>query len=353
MRRLPRYIARRVWFSVLLVLLVVVGLDSLAEFLDESADRSSSYGYAQIARYVLLTLPGRIYEYLPFAALIGALTGLGQLASTSELVVMRAAGVSNARLATLVLLQSLQLALLGFLLGEYLAPGAEQAAQSGRDLARYAQRERAGPRGIWKRDGDRFIHVQAVQGGSRIFGVTVYEFAGDGRLERALFADQGRYRDGGWLLREVRWTRGGRERYRRGVQASLFLASNLTPRVLTLENVEPEQLALNDLVGYADFLRTQGEDAGEFELALWRKLLQPAAVAALVLVALSFVFGPLRDGSLGFRLFAGVMVGIVFRLAEELLGPASLVFGFAPFYAALAPVLLCALAGLLLLRRAG
>ena len=350
MRRLTNYIALRVWYAVLLVLLVVVGLDSLAEFLDESADRSDTYTFLHIGRYVFLTLPGRIYEYLPFAALIGALTGLGQLASSSELVVMRAAGLSNLRLARIVLLQALLIASLGFLLGDYVAPGAEQAAQSGRDLARYAKREGSANSGIWRRDGDSFVHVQALQGGSRIFGVTVYEFAPDGRLQRALFADRGQHRDGGWLLEDVRWTRSG-ESYSSGEQARLLLSSNLTPRVLTLENVEPEQLAMNDLMEYAAFLRSQGEETGEFELALWRKLLQPAAVAALVLVAVSFVFGPLRDGSLGFRLFAGVMLGVLFRLAEDLLGPASLVFGFQPLYAALLPVAGCALLGVFLLRR--
>jgi len=73
---------------------------------------------------------------------------------------------------------------------------------------------------------------------------------------------------------------------------------------------------------------------------------------ALVLVAVSFIFGPLRDGTLGFRIFAGVLVGIAFRTSQDLLGPASLVFGFAPVYAALLPLLGCMLGGLLLLWRA-
>ena len=93
-------------------------------------------------------------------------------------------------------------------------------------------------------------------------------------------------------------------------------------------------------------------DSDDYQLALWGKILQPAAIGALVLVAISFIFGPLREGTMGFRIFAGVIVGIVFRTSQDLLAPASLVFGFAPIYAALVPILLCVAAGMLLLLRA-
>jgi lipopolysaccharide export system permease protein len=80
--------------------------------------------------------------------------------------------------------------------------------------------------------------------------------------------------------------------------------------------------------------------------------LQPLAIAGLVLVAISFIFGPLRDGTMGFRIFAGVIVGIVFRTSQDLLGPASLVFGFSPLYAALIPIAVCMLFGIGLLQKA-
>jgi len=352
MRTLDRYVARTVWMSVLLVLLVIVSIDALSAFIDESDSRSGAYGFAEIGHYVALTLPGRIYEFIPFAALIGALVGLGQLAGTSELVVMRAAGVSNLRLAWTVLQQALVLAVIGFLLGEFLAPVAEQRAQNLRAVALYSDRQQSVDDGIWRRDGRRFMHVSAVDDDRRIFGVTVYEFGETGWLQQVLFADRGRFRDDGWILGDVRITNLRDEPFQREVASTLFLASNITPRILTLENVSPGQLSLRDLLDYSHFLRSQGEAAGSFELATWRKLLQPAAVAALVLLAISFVFGPLRDGTLGFRIFAGVMTGVLFRLCQDLLGPASLVYGFPPVYAAGAPVLLCVVVGLFLLRRA-
>jgi len=98
-------------------------------------------------------------------------------------------------------------------------------------------------------------------------------------------------------------------------------------------------------------LQQQGLDSDDFQLALWKKVLQPLAIGGLVLVAISFIFGPLRDGTMGFRIFAGVIVGIAFQTSQDLLGPASLVFGFAPLYAALVPIGICLAAGFLLLSR--
>ena len=352
MRRVDEYIARTVWASILLVLLVIVSIDALSAFIDESDSRSERYDFAEIGRYVVLTLPGRVYEYIPFAALIGALIGLGQLASTSELVVMRAAGVSNLRLGWTVLRQAILIAVIGFLIGEYLAPQTEQRAQSARDTALYENRQLAGERGVWRRDGTLFMHVRAVAQEGLVLGVTIYDFAEDGWLHRALSADRARFEAGGWRLEDVAITTFTDASLTRSEESSLFLPSNISPRVLTLENVAPGQLALDDLVDYTAFLRTQGEDTASFELATWRKILQPASVAALVLVAISFVFGPLRDGSLGLRIVAGVMTGVLFRLSQDLLGPASLVYGFPPVYAAATPVALCLALGLLLLRRA-
>ena len=351
MKRLDRYLARTIRASILLALLVIVGIDALSAFIDEAGRRSAAYGFRQIGAYVLLTLPGRCYEFIPFAALIGALLGLGQLASSSELVVMRAAGISNLRLARTALLQALLFAFLGFLIGEYAAPAAEQKAHSARALALYADRQARAGQGVWRRDGGLFLHVQAMAPDRRIYGVTAYDFDAEGWLERIIFADRGRYLRDGWSLSDVDITHLAPAELRRERRDAIHIASNITPQILSLETVSPSQLSLASLLGYAKFLRRQGEDTAEFELATWRKLLQPVAVAALVLVAISFAFGPLRDGTLGFRLFTGVMLGILFRLAQDLLGPASLVFGFPPMYAAILPVLSCALVGLLLLRR--
>jgi len=117
--------------------------------------------------------------------------------------------------------------------------------------------------------------------------------------------------------------------------------------------VEPDALSITGLWHYAGYLAAQGLDSGRYWLAFWTKLAQPLVTAALVLLAISFIFGPLRSVTLGQRIFTGVLVGFVFRIGQDLLGPSSLVFGFSPLLAVAVPALICLGIGLILLRRAG
>ncbi|MEP0202147.1 MAG: LPS export ABC transporter permease LptG [Halioglobus sp.] len=352
MFRLDRYVGGTILNAVLLVLLILVGLDAVAAFIDESDDISQSYRFPDVCWYVLQTLPGRVYEFIPFAALIGCLTGLGQLASTSELVVMRGAGVSTGRLVWIVMKPALMVALAGFLIGEFLAPRFEQLAQSGRALAQNPGEGVAGRYGIWHREADTFLHFNALEADGAVYGVTLLQFDNAQRLVSALGARRAVYQGDHWRLEKVNKTDFNSWETRRSSLESLRWDTNVTPQLLRMEVVSPDKLPLVDLYRYSRYLMQQGLNADDFELAMWRKLLQPLAVSGLVLVAISFIFGPLRDGTMGLRIFAGVIVGIAFRTSQDLLGPASLVFGFSPLYAALAPIILCLLVGVALLSRA-
>ena len=126
---------------------------------------------------------------------------------------------------------------------------------------------------------------------------------------------------------------------------------NWALKPLTLDVVEPETLPVLELWPYAQYLKQQGMVFVDIELAFWRKLLQPLATLGLVLVAMSFIFGPLREGTMGARIFVGVIVGVVFRISQDFFGPASLIFGYDPLVAALVPIAVCWLGGTWLLWR--
>jgi lipopolysaccharide export system permease protein len=127
----------------------------------------------------------------------------------------------------------------------------------------------------------------------------------------------------------------------------------LSPQLLGAVVLEPDALSVTGLWSYIHYLADQGLANGRYWLAFWNKVLQPLVTGALVLMAISFIFGPLRSVTLGQRVFTGVLVGFVFRIVQDLLGPSSLVFGFPPLVAVLLPATVCALGGLWLLRRAG
>ncbi len=352
MRALDRYVGGTVLAAIALVLAVIVGLDAIAAFIDEADDTSATYGFLQIGQYIALTLPGRCYEYIPFAALIGCMLGLGQLASSSEIVVMRAAGVSIGRLVWMALKPALLVALLGFVLGDVVAPKTDQIGQTQRALAQNPGEAFSGRHGIWNREGNAFLHFNALEPRGVVHGVVLLQFDEQRRLVSALRARRATYHGDFWRMEEVERTRFSSWETTRESYPTLQWETGITPDLLALVIVEPDQLALDDLYHYSLYLQGQGMESEDYQLALWRKILLPLAVGALVLVAISFIFGPLRDGTMGFRIFAGVIVAIAFRTSQDLLGPASLVFGFHPLYAALAPIAVCLLAGVVLLRRA-
>ena len=291
MSKLDRYIGGGVLMATLGVLLLLVGLDALTSVIDETDDIGDGYGFVDILVYVGYTLPRRIHEFVPFAALIGALIALGRLAASSELVVMRAAGVSISRLAVTVLKPALLVAAIGFSVGEFVAPHSEQLAMSYRALAQRSESAVAGRFGAWNRDGNTFIHVDAVQRGGVAYGITLLNFDEDRRLDTTLMAERATYAGDHWMLERVKLTR-------LEPDGTVVLEETLrrwdtaiTPQLLTLDVVDPETLSVMQLWPYAQYLQQQGMVFTDIKLAFWRKVLQPLATLGLVLVAMSFIFG--------------------------------------------------------------
>lgn len=353
MRKLDRYIGSHVLLAILSVLGVIVGLALLFAFIDELGDVKGNYSTLDAAAYVVMTTPRRVYDMLPMASLIGCLIGLGTLASSSELTIMRAAGVSLGRIVLGVMKPMVLLMLLGIVIGEYVAPWSENLAQSNRAAAQGAGEAQSSKRGLWHRQGDEFIHINAVQPSGLLLGVTRYRMDDQRRMLTASFARRGRYEDGSWLLSDVATT------HFHGDHTEVVQAPEerwdvqLTPELLSTVVMEPDALSVTGLWQYIHYLSDQGLNNSRYWLAFWTKLLKPVVTVALVLLAISFIFGPLRSVTLGQRVFTGVIVGFAFRILQDLLGPASQVFGFSPLLAVVVPAAICALAGVILLRRAG
>ena len=352
MRRLNRHVGRTIVASVAMVLLVLVALDAISALIDEMGSLKGEYTGRQVLIYVGLTLPSRIYEQIPFAALVGCLWGLGSLAGASELVIMRAAGISIARISWMVLKPVFGFMALGLVLGEYVTPYTDQIAESRRALAQGEKQALQSRRGLWSREGNEYMHFNAVLPNGVLFGVTRYGFDERGQLVSASFTKRATYQGRGvWLEEQGQAT----DLSGRQITTSTFTTrrwrTDISPTLLNVLVLPPEALSIQRLYSYAGYLGQQGLDSDEYWLAFWQKLLQPLAIGSLVLIAISFIFGPLREVTMGFRVFSGVVVGIIFRTSQDLLGPSSLVFGFSPLLAVVVPIAICAIIGVVLLRR--
>lgn len=354
MRKLDRHIASTVTWAVVVIIGLITGLASLFALIDELGDLRSNYKAVSALYYIWLTTPGRVYEILPMSVLIGCLVGLGSLASNSELTVMRAAGVSLGRILWSATKPVLVLMAFGVALAEYAVPWSENLAQEYRSVARSGGKAQDSKHGMWHRQGQEYIHINTVRASGELLGVTRYQFDEDLFLHQSSFARRAWFEpQHGWQLEDIAYTRLGQ------LQSGVSHAGreswdvSLDPELLKTIVLETDALPISGLWRYSSYLIEQGLDAGNYRLAFWEKSLQPLVTAVLVLLAISFIFGPLRSVTLGQRVFTGVVVGFTFKILQDLLGPTSLVFGFSPLLAVLIPSAICAAIGIFLLYRAG
>ena len=353
MRLLDRYIIRSVSAAILLVLLVVMALDFVFAYIAELDDTRNDYQAWEAFLFMVYTLPRRLYDFLPLAAFMGALIGLGQLANNSELVVIRAAGVSLRRITWAGMKPALVVVAISLFIGDYVAPVTERIAQSEKAVARDGGDAAAAARGFWHREDDVFMHFNTVRANGDLHGVSLFRFDDDHWLEEALYAERGVYQGDYWQLHDVEVSRLTREQVTTDSTETLRWDNELSPDVLSVLIVRPDRLSIQGLYTYSRYMEGQGLNAEDYWLAFWKKVLQPFATAAMVLLAISFVFGPLRSVSMGFRIFCGLLAGLGFKYTQDLLGPMSLVYGFNPILATLVPIVIAAGLGAILLKRAG
>jgi len=351
MSHLDRYIAKVVILSVLSVLGILLALDMVVAIIDEFKGKDGDYGTQQIFMYVLMTVPKRIYTIAPLAVLIGSLLGLGMLANNSELTVMRAVGMSVARIGWAAIKPAMLFVVAVLLLGEFVVPKTENYAQSQRALAESSGEAVSSKYGYWHREGDIYMHFNTVLPGGVLYGVTQYVFA-EKVLQQSLFAEKAIFQGDHWMLQKVKHSDLSENKIDAGQKQTLRWDTELTPEVLKVVVVDPADLSILGLHTYTNYLKEQELDPKRYLLAFWKKVLQPLAIIVMVLVALSCIFGPLRSVTMGYRVFAGILLGVLFRYTEDFLGPASIVFGFEPVFASVFPIAIFAVAAAVLLKRA-
>lgn len=351
MRQLSGYLWRSVLVPALAMLGILVGLDCLFSFIHELDFLRGNYQAWQALQFVLTSIPHRINEFLPMAVLLGTLVGLGLLANSGELTVIRAAGVSTLKISWMVFRPALMLLILGVLNGEFLAPYAEQIAQSNRSLAESRGEVIRSKYGFWHRDGEEFIHINAVQPNGVLYGLTRYRYRDEQVLEEAAYVERAIYQGDSWFLENVRGSRLGEQGMETYHQASATWHTDVTPKLLSFLILEPGHLSYSNLYRYANYLQSQGLEAAEYQLSFWQKSLMPIATLGMVLIAISFVFGPLRQVTMGLRLTAGIFASLLFHYGQQFFGHMSLVFHTPPLVAALIPVLVCTLIGVVLISR--
>lgn len=352
MRILDFYIARVLISTSSLALLILTGLSGIIKWVDQlRVVGRGTYTMMDAAVYVLFLVPRDIELFFPMAVLLGALIGMGMLASNSELVVMQSAGLSRLQITMSAMKTAIPLMIIVMMLTEWVAPVAELRAKEIKRTNVSGGSLIDSSRGIWAKDGDLFVNIGGAADINNLRDITLYEFDDTTNLTSTVHADSAEYKDEYWLLRDVRRTTLKNEQV---VLVNLDQdkwVSSLTPEKLSVVSVKPEALSIEGLLDYLDYLESNHQASERYELALWRKLMQPVTVAVMMLVALSFVFGPLRTVTMWARVLLGVVAGFSFYICSEIFGPLSIVYGLPAFISAGMPALIFAIGALYFIRK--
>ena len=354
MRTLDIYIAKTILIYTLIAFAVLLGLFTFVNFIDQLADLGvGSYGIKDVIYYVALTIPRSIYDLFPMMALLGAILGLSVLEQDSELIVMRASGISVYQIAFSVLKVGFALAIIALLIGEFVAPKTETMAQKTRTDAMQKQIKQQTNTGLWVRDSRAFVNISEVLPDLSLLKIKVIEFDSDNRLRSLVYSEGAKYSSGNtWNLEGVKQTLFDTNQIAESRDVNLAQwTSLLTPEILSVYLIKPDQLSARHLQQYISHLAFNNQDTRTYELAFWTKVMLPISTALMMFIAIPFVFHNVRSAGIGRSLFIGIMLGIVFYVINRGFGYFVLVYGIPPFLGAVIPIFIFMLVGLLLLRR--
>jgi lipopolysaccharide export system permease protein len=361
-RTLRRYVWREVAGSTAFVLMALVALFAMFDLIKEFDDVGhNGYRVEHAAAFVALLTPSRTYELMPIAALIGTIYALSKLAANSEFTIMRVAGLSTQRLALTIVQVGAAFVVLTYLFGEAVAPSAEDLARrlklrvSGSALA---QEFRSG---VWVRDaipdgGDgrprlRFVNVDHVNTDTSVDRWRIYEFDPEMRLRSVSTAASGRFvRGGGWNLSDVVETAipavvaGDTSQTSQHTEvireAQRLWPSGLTPAIFGALLVQPERMSALNLSRYIHHLAENRQRTDRFEIAFWNKVFYPLAILVMMALALPFAYLHVRSGSMSFKVFSGIMIGVFFYAINKLFSHLGLLNTWPPIVVAALPALL-------------
>ena len=352
MSRLDRYIVSHILGLTTVVALALLAIQVFVAFVSQIDELGrGGFGYRELLINTLWLSPSALYVMLPIVALLGTLMGLGTLAAQSELTAMRAAGVSVLRLGVATLGGGLILGALCVALGDWLAPRGQVEAEVLMSEAQSGKPAGVARKPVWLREGDRIFRIRNLIAEDHIASVEIYTLGPDLNLKAAMTVEEGQYRDGAWHFRGVRRTEFGAASARVVEQPELDWQGALSPELLRLFVLEADALSSAGLVRLLGYLRENNLDGSAYALALARKIVAPLTVMAMMLFAVPFVLGPLRNTGAGQRLFVGILIGLLFYVINEVSANTGQLYGWNPLLSAGAPTAAFALIALWRLHR--
>jgi len=361
---------------VLIAFLALVAFMDLTSILPNVG--KNDFGMQHAFLYVLLLVPGNVYQVMPVAALIGTIYTMAQFASSSEFTIMRASSMSTRQAAWILFKIGGLFVLVAFIFGELITPRTAPVAERMRLTAKGGSVSGEFRSGMWTKDsvhengvrgnitGSRFFNVRSIGADGQLVDVRLYEFDNNMRMRSVVTAARGTYSGSNtWRLTDVTETlfSNSRELAAPGAAvpegqtiqstygqetaaiatrklASYDLASEITPKILSVSSSDPERMSASELAVYTRHLAENRQETERFKVAFWKKLIDPLSIFVLMALALPFAYLHTRSGGVSLKIFIGIMIGVSFLLINSLFSHLGVLTILPAFLTAVAPSML-------------
>lgn len=370
MKIVERYFLTNITQAVFFVLAAFLALTAFMDLTSELPRvGKEGYGFHHALLYVLMLVPGHIYETMPVAALIGTIYAMAQFAASSEFTILRASSMSTRQAAWILFKIGTIFVAITFVFGELITPRVAPLAEKLKLAMRGTTVSAEFRSGLWTKDvvrsegtkgevtGSRFFNVRQIGNDGELLDVKLYEFDNDLRLRSLTTAKRATFQgENTWRLEDVTETRftntlplpapGQPALPHFGQETSLViteklptrdLVSEITPKILSVSGSDPDQMSANELAVYTRHLAENKQESERFKIAFWKKLIDPLAIFVLMALALPFAYLHTRSGGVSLKIFVGIMIGVAFMLINTLFAHVGLLSALPAFVTAIAP----------------
>lgn len=370
MKIVERYFLTNITQAVFFVLAAFLALTAFMDLTSELPRvGKEGYGFHHALLYVLMLMPGHIYETMPVAALIGTIYAMAQFAASSEFTILRASSLSTRQAAWILFKIGTIFVAITFVFGELITPRIAPMAEKLKLAMRGTTVSAEFRSGLWTKDvvrtegtkgtvtGSRFFNVRQIGNDGELLDLKLYEFDNDLRLRSLTTAKRATFQgENTWRLEDVTETRftntlplpapGEPALPHFGQETSLVitekqptrdLVSEITPKILSVSGSDPDQMSANELAVYTRHLAENKQESERFKIAFWKKLVDPLAIFVLMALALPFAYLHTRSGGVSLKIFVGIMIGVAFMLINTLFAHVGLLSALPAFVTAIAP----------------
>ena len=351
MRILDKYIAKQILFSIFSVLGVLIVVVGLLDLVDEIKKVDESYTASLAFLYVILNSPQNIYEVFPIATLMGSLIGLSKLSSTSELNAAKSSGLSFAKIIVIALKSGLVIVVLTFLMGEFVAPKAQQLANNIKNLGESTRLSMKNTDGVWVKSDNSFIHIAKVYPDKIMQEISLYRFNEKQQLQESIYAEEGHYNEGKWIMRNITSSSFKNKDVEIITQEIATFKEFIDLDLFDIMVTKPKQMTIVQLKSYIEYLRNNSMESKIYELAFWSKFSIPLSCLVMFLLTTPFVHSNIRSASFGQRIFIGILTGVSLFLFNQTINKLSIIIDIPPVVGSFLPIVILLIISLFIIRK--